>query len=149
MMTPQTYHANLAAAEKELRHRLLDFYSNPIARLLYLASTRDIHTGEYFDDRLAMRYSPEICAEALLRVHREVFEELVFLSLQEILVNVSDYIYNTAGNSAQTLREWLTNKPYRMLRPKDYDPTAASVFFSQVTTALEIIAVRPAAPPAD
>ena len=148
-MTPQTYQADLAAAVQEVRQRLLDFYSSPLSRLLYLASTRDINTGEYFDDRLANRFAPEIAAEALLHVHREVFEELVFLSLQEILVNVSDYIYNTAGNPTRTLQEWLSNKPYRMLRPRDYDPTAASVLFSQITTALEIIAVRPKNLPAD
>ena len=58
-------------------------------------------------------------------------------------------IYNTAGNPTRTLQEWLSNKPYRMLRPRDYDPTAASVLFSQITTALEIIAVRPKNLPAD
>lgn len=147
-MTPKTYNADLATAIAEMRQRLQDFYTNPLARLLYLAATRDPNTGEYFDDRLAARFTPEIAAEALRITHREVFEELVFLTLQQILVHVSDYIYNTAGSPVLTLREWLDNKPYRLLRPRNYDPTAASVLFSQITTALEIIAVRPKSPPA-
>jgi hypothetical protein len=108
-----------------------------------------LNSGEYVDDRLAARFTPEIAAEALRLVHREVFEELVFLTLQEVLVHVSDYIYNSAGSPGRTLKEWLNNKPYRTLRPAAYDPTAASVLFSQISTALEIIAVRPKRSPAD
>ena len=147
-MTPKASNANLTAAVSELRDALLNFYSNPLARLLHIAASRDLHTGEYHDDRLAARFTPEIAAEALRIVHRETFAELVFLSLREILAQVTDYINNSTGAPARTLQEWLSNKPYRTLRPPDYDPTAASVLFSQITTALEIIALRPKDPPA-
>lgn len=146
-ITPKVYGAELAPAVQQVREQLRDFYANPVARLLHFAAKRDLNTGDYVDDRLAARFSPEIAAEALRIVHCEAFDELVFLSLQEILVHVSEYIYNASGSPARTLREWLSSKPYRTLRPRDYDPIAASVLFSQITTALEIIAVRSPAPP--
>lgn len=148
-MSSKTHNSDLAAAVGTLKARLGDFYANPLTRLLYIASTRDTDTGEYFDDRLATHFTAETAAEALLLVHREIFEELVFLPLQEIVVHVSDYVHNAAGSPERTIERWLNTKPYRTLRPRDYDPVAASVFFSQIRTALEIVALRPAHPPGD
>jgi hypothetical protein len=147
-MTPKITNSQLATAVTELKRRLQSDYSNPIARLLFLAGTRDISTGLYSDERLAHRFDPATAAESLRLMHREIFEELAFSSLQEILVHVSEFIFNDTGNPVGTLTEWLETKPYRILRPKDYDPIAASVLFSQIRTALEIVAVRRQHPPA-
>ena len=56
-----------------------------LARLIYLASTRDYNTGTYHHDGLASRFSPEVAAKALEIAHRQIFLQLSAYSLEELV----------------------------------------------------------------
>jgi hypothetical protein len=57
-----------------------------MARLVYLASTCDYHTG------LALHFTEEAADEALARCHQEVFEQLMMMPLERLVAELGTYI---------------------------------------------------------
>ncbi len=64
------------AAYDDLLQRSLSKISCDLARLIYLASTRDYNTGTYHHDGLAARFSPDVAGKALEMAHRQIFYQL-------------------------------------------------------------------------
>ena len=52
-------------AYDDLLNRTLSRISCDLGRLIYLASTRDYNTGNYYHEGLASRFSPEVARKAL------------------------------------------------------------------------------------
>ena len=84
-MNAPAKHTDVLAAADDLRRRTLADMTQPLERLIYLASTRDYNTGLYYHHGLAVRFSEEAACEALADCHREAFEELVAASLEELV----------------------------------------------------------------
>ena len=57
-------------AYDDLLRRSLSPISGDLARLIYLASTRDYNTGKYHHDGLAAHFSSEIACQALELAHQ-------------------------------------------------------------------------------
>ena len=57
-------------AYDDLLRRSLSHISGDLARLIYLASTRDYNTGKYHHDGLAAHFQTEIACQALELAHR-------------------------------------------------------------------------------
>src|ERR1700674_1451697 len=94
-MSPQARNMNVLAAADDLRRRTLVDMTQPLERLIYLASTRDYNTGLYYHDGLALRFSEAAACEALAGCHREAFEELVNASLEELVHELEVYLHST------------------------------------------------------
>ena len=73
------------AAYDDFLQRSLSKLSCDLARLIYLASTRDYNTGTYHHDGLASRFNPEVAAKALETAHRQIFSRLSAYSLEELV----------------------------------------------------------------
>src|ERR1700735_1860531 len=86
---------DVLAAADDLRRRTLVEMTQPLERLIYLASMRDYNTGLYYHQGLATRFSEEAACEALAGCHREAFEELVDASLEELVHELDAYLQST------------------------------------------------------
>ena len=64
------------AAYDDLLQRTLSKITCDLAKLIYLASTRDYNTGTYHHDGLAARFRPEVAGKALEIAHRQIFYQL-------------------------------------------------------------------------
>src|SRR5947209_800587 len=84
-----------------------------LARLIYIASTRDYNTGNYRHDGLAARFREDLAAAALELAHREVFLQLAGLSLKELVNQVDLYLQNLPQNRQELLQIWQKLEPYR------------------------------------
>ena len=126
-------------ALKDLEERTLAFIPGLIARLLYLASTRDYSTACYYHDGLAFRFTNEAAEMALESAHREAFEELVFSPLEVLIQELDGFIKSTQAEPKKILATWKKLQPYRVVIPQDCNPVASELFFSNIRIALAVL----------
>src|SRR5258708_21514601 len=79
----------------DLRNRTLWRLPGDFSRLVYLASSRDLNTGHYSHDGLAFHFSENVAAKAMAVCHREIFDRLVYVSLEALIEELANYISST------------------------------------------------------
>ena len=126
----------------DLLHRTLSRISCDLGRLIYLASTRDYNTGNYYHEGLAGRFSPEVARKALEMAHRQAFYKVSGFSLEELASDLEAYLRSTRENSQEFLRTWQRLEPYRIAIPTEVNLTVARLFTSNLRLALAILRSR-------
>jgi hypothetical protein len=126
------------AAYDDLLRRSLSKISCDLARLIYLASTRDYNTGTYHHDGLAARFRPDVAGKALEIAHRQIFYRLSAYSLEELVEQLRTYLDCSHESPAEVLRTWQKLEPYRVAIPLEVNPAVARLFLSNVRLALAI-----------
>jgi hypothetical protein len=129
-------------AYEDFLRRSLSRISGDLARLIYLASTRDYNTGKYHHDGLAAQFDPEIACQALELAHREIFYRVAARSLEELVVEVELYINASRQSREEVLEVWQKLEPYRVALPVDLNAAVAQLFVSNVRLALAILRRR-------
>ena len=126
------------AAYDDLLQRSLSKISCDLARLIYLASTRDYNTGTYHHDGLAARFSPDVAGKALEMAHRQIFYQLSAYSLERLVEQLQIYLDCSHESAADVLRIWQKLEPYRVAIPVEVNPAVARLFLSNIRLALAI-----------
>jgi len=126
-------------AYEDLLRRSLSKVPGDLARLIYLASTREYNTGAYHHEGLAARYRRDAAEQALREAHRRMFQNLVTCSLEELVQQLQMYLDSSAETREQVLHAWQKLEPYRVALPMDVNPVAARFFISNVRLALAIL----------
>ncbi len=126
------------AAYDDLLRRSLVKLSGDLARLIYLASTRDYNTGIYHHDGLAARFRPDAAGKALEIAHRDIFYRLSAYSLEQLVEELELYLKSSHESPADVLRIWQKLEPYRVAIPLDVNPAVVRLFLSNVRLALAI-----------
>jgi hypothetical protein len=136
------------AAYDDLLQRSLSKLSGDLARLVYLASTRDYNSGTYHHDGLAARYRAEAAGKALEIAHRQIFYQLAAYSLEKLVEELELYLNSSHERPADVLRIWQKLEPYRIAIPVEVNPAVARLFLSNVRLALAIWRFRQQEAPA-
>jgi hypothetical protein len=129
-------------AYDDLLRRSLSKISGDLARLIYLASTRDYNTGKYHHDGLAARFRVEIACKALELAHRQVFYRIAACSLEELVQEVELYLSSSRQSRDEVLQVWQKLEPYRVALPVDVNVAIAELFVSNTKLALAILRRR-------
>jgi hypothetical protein len=129
-------------AYDDILQRTLARISCDLARLVYLASTRDYNTGSYHHDGLAARFSAEVAQKALEIAHRQVFYRVSAYSLEELAEQVELYLKSSRESHLEVLRAWQNLEPYRIAVPMEVNPAVARLFLSNIRLALAIFRHR-------
>jgi hypothetical protein len=130
------------AAYDDLLHRTLSRINCELGRLIYLASTREYNTGNYYHEGLASRFSPEAARKALEIAHRQAFYKVSALSLGDLVADVESYLGSTRESPEECLRAWQKLEPYRVAVPADVNATVTRLFTSNLRLALAILRYR-------
>lgn len=130
---------NTREAYDDLLRRSLAKIPGDLARLVYLASTRDYNTGTYHHDGLAVRFSPGAAQKALEEAHRHIFYKISSCSLQELVRELEIYVNSSRQSREEVLHVWQKLEPYRLALPVDVNPAVARFFVSNVKLALAIL----------
>jgi len=133
------------AAVRDLEDRTLASLHGELAKLVYLASTRDYNTGQYRHEGLALIYSPEAAEGALRRCHEKVFRGLAYMSLEDVQREIEIYLQSAGEDREKVLDAWRKLEAYRVLMPAECDQLTEGLFTLNVRVALA--ALRPAARP--
>jgi hypothetical protein len=126
------------AAYDDLLQRSLAKLPGDLARLIYLASTRDYNTGTYHHDGLAARFRSDAAGKALEIAHRQVFYRLSAYSLEELVKELERYLNSSHESPAEILRTWQKLEPYRVAIPVEVNPAVSRLFLSNVKLALAV-----------
>jgi hypothetical protein len=129
-------------AYDDLLNRTLSRISCDLGRLIYLASTRDYNTGNYYHEGLASRFSPEVARKALEMAHRQAFYKVSGFSLEDLTSDLEAYLRSTRENPREFLRTWQKLEPYRIAIPTEVHLTVARLFTSNLRFALAILRSR-------
>lgn len=129
-------------AYNDLLRRTLSNIPCDLARLIYLASTRDYNSGTYHHDGLSTRYRPEEVRDALQAAHRDIFCRLVALSLEGLVEELEIYVLKSHETPTGFIHAWRELEPYRVAVPMEMDPTMVQLFLSNIKLALEILSFR-------
>jgi predicted metal-dependent hydrolase len=132
----------LQEAYDDLCRRSLSKVPGDLARLIYLASTREYNTGKYHHDGLAARYGLEAAEQALREAHRRTFEKIATCALEELVQQLQCYVSSTSRGPEEILRAWQKLEPYRVALPMDVHPVLARFFVSNVRLAVAILQHR-------
>jgi hypothetical protein len=129
-------------AYDDLSRRSLSRIDGDLARLIYLASTRDYNTGKYHHDGLAARFQDEIAGRALELAHREIFFQIAARSLEDLVHQVEVYVSSSPQGREEVLHVWQKLEPYRVALPVDVNIAVAQLFISNIKLALAILRRR-------
>jgi len=129
-------------AHEDFLRRSLSRISGDLARLIYLASTRDYNTGKYHHDGLAAQFDADIACQALELAHREIFYRIAARSLEGLVAEVELYINSSRQSREEVLEVWQKLEPYRVALPVDVNAAVAQLFVSNVRLALAILRRR-------
>lgn len=138
-MTTGIRRMDVEAAAGDLKNRTLAGLAGEFARLVYLASTRNYNTGEYYHQGLAFQFTEEVAGAALAACHQESFRRLVFSPVEDLVKELETYVSSTGARASQVLDAWKTLEPYRVTIPLGCDSLSAEFFFSNVRITLAIL----------
>lgn len=147
-MTVGPKRADVVAASEDLKRRTLAHTGGPLDRLIYLASMRDYNTGLYVHEGLADRFSPEVACEALANCHRESFQELTQLGLEDLVAQLGLYMQATGSAAVDFIRAWKDLEPYRVAVPAGTEALLSDFLFSNLKVALEVLQYQHSPAPA-
>ena len=131
--------ASIEEVARDLERRTLAALPCELAKLVYLASTRDYNTGQYRHDGLAQAFTAEAAQEALARCHDGVFRGLTFENLAGVVRDLQAYLHSTRQDEGKILAAWDRLEAYRVLVPATCGALDRDLFVSNVKIALEIV----------
>lgn len=132
----------LQQAYDDLVNRSLSRIPFELGRLIYLASTREYNTGNYYHQGLSDRFGPAAAQKALEIAHRQAFYKVSAFALEDLVQELEKYLESTKENPLDCLNAWQKLEPYRVAVPADVNTTVARLFTSNLRLALAILRFR-------
>ncbi len=111
----------------------------PFARLVYVASLRDLSSGRYEHQGLAALYPEEAVQQALELCHEQIFERILEMPLEKQLEDLRNCLAAMQGGLACVVSHWRQLESYRVLVPESAPDYLRELFFSNLRALLEIL----------
>jgi len=111
----------------------------PFARLVHIASLRDLSTGRYEHAGLEVLYPDEAIQQALEMCHEQIFERILESPLKQQEQDLKLCLGSMAGGFRQTVDHWRRMEAFRVLLPEDAPGYLKELFCSNMQALLEIL----------
>jgi hypothetical protein len=134
--------ARLDKAVDDLERHTLAAIPGAVAKLVYLASTRDYNTGQYHHAGLEWAHTPEAAQAALQHCHVTVFQSLAGEEFEKLVEEVGNYLIASQGDPKRILKTWRGLEPYRMLVPAACDARIRNLFLANFSAALAVVQLK-------
>jgi hypothetical protein len=111
----------------------------PFARLVYVASLRDLSSGRYEHQGLMALYPEEAVQQALQVCHEQIFERILETPLEKQLPDLRSCLASMEGGLPAVVSHWRKMESYRVLLPEQMPDYLKELFLSNLRTLLEIL----------
>jgi hypothetical protein len=132
----------LSAVTADILRALTISLPNDLSRLIFLATLRDNNSGHYYHPEVAPRFSAEVADQAMLACHRQIYEQVVELGLEDLTDQLDAYLATVRAPKERSIESWTKLRAYRATIPMDTDPISAEIFFMKVGVAVAILEAR-------
>lgn len=109
------------------------------ARLVYVASLRDLSSGRYEHQGLCALYPQQAVQEALRLCHEQVFERILESPLSEQMEDLRSCLAAMEGGLAEVVSHWQQLESYRVLLPEQVPDYLRDLFLSNLRALLQIL----------
>ena len=109
------------------------------ARLVYVASLRDLSSGKYEHAGLAALYPEEALQQALQVCHEQVFEKVLETSLEVQQEDLRSCLAAMEGGLPASVDHWQRMESYRVLLPEQSPGYLKELFCSNLRALVEIL----------
>jgi hypothetical protein len=110
-----------------------------LARLMYVASLRDLSSGRYEHAGLAALYPDEALQQAIGLCHEQVFERFLETPLSVQQQNLRTCLSTMQGGLQSAIIHWRNMESYRVLMPEQSPDYLKELFCSNLRVLLEIL----------
>lgn len=119
--------------------RTLSRIPTTFGRVVYLASLRDVNSGQYQHYGLSQIYSDEEADRVLAASHQQAFREWLSHSLEQQREDLEEYLGSIEGDRGALLNTWLTLTPYRNLVPTTAREAERHLYLSDLELILDLL----------
>jgi hypothetical protein len=109
------------------------------SRLTYMASLRDLSSGQYEHAGLAALYPDEAIQQALNLCHEQIFERVLETPLTRQETDLKECLERMPGGLRTALTHWRRMEAYRVLMPERAPAYLKELFCSNLRALLEIL----------
>jgi len=119
--------------------RTLEAISGDFARLLYVASLRDLASGKYCHEGLAAVYPEEAVQQALEHCHQELFIKILETPLAQQEWDLRACVGSLEGRFWEVVARWRELEFYRCLLPQGVPEYLQELFCSNLRALLAVL----------
>jgi hypothetical protein len=123
---------------EDLTERTLAAITSEYGKLIYLASLRDLASGNYRHEGLEALYSVGSVQEALLQAHREVCSRIMEMPLALQEMDLASCWKGFEVESEGLIGNWKESEAYRTLMPFGLPDYMRTLFCSNIETLLSV-----------
>lgn len=138
METLERFQQNRRVIE-DFTERTLAAIPGEFARLLYVASLRDLASGRYCHEGLTAVYPEEAVQQALEHCHQELFIRILEMSLAQQEWDLRACLGSLEGNFWEVVARWRELEFYRCLVPLGIPDYLQELFRSNVRALLGLM----------
>ncbi|MCL6565998.1 MAG: hypothetical protein K6U09_06200 [Acidobacteriia bacterium] len=119
-----------------------------LARLLHVASLRDLSSGRYKHAGLSVRYGDEAVQQALAFCHEQLFLRILEMPLEQLERELRRYLASVAEDFEEVAKWWQTQEPFCAAVPDGMPDYLRELFASNLRVLLRVLtAERTTGPP--
>jgi hypothetical protein len=131
------------AVIEEFAARWLSSYSTDLAKLIHIATLRDVYSGIYHHPPLEDVYPSPAVHEALTYCHEEIFTKFLDSNLQHQQRELRLCLAGMEQRPPEIARRWLDVELFHSFLPSGAPPYLRNLFLSNVRTLLTMIVEEP------
>jgi hypothetical protein len=136
------YGADGDEVRQDIMRALRESFPNELCSLIFLSTIRDNNSGRYFHPELARRFSDNLANHAILACHKQIYEHMVVLPLEDLTDQLDTYMKTVPVPRHRLLDSWMKLRAYRATIPMDVDPISAEIYFMKLDVAVAILEAR-------
>lgn len=129
---------NAQRPAEDLWRRTLSQIPSTYGRIVYLASLRNVNTGQYEHHGLALRFGEEAADRAMRDSHGRVFHEWLEMNIEQQVADLSLYFTSLPATRKTLIDNWLRLRPYANMPPVWANPAEHDLFQAGLETLLTL-----------
>jgi len=127
------------SAASDLWRNTLSQIPSVFGRLVYLASLRNVNSGQYEHHGLALLFGEEEANKALKKSHSQVFAEWLRFNVEQQKADLDLYLSGLLEDKRTIVETWLKLAPYRNLIPGTVRGVERRLYISDLTALMELL----------